>query len=165
MKDLLRHHDGEVIRLAMLGSHYRQPLIWNDNLISQSTKTINNLYNSIKGLDEDINLKDCEPDEKVLRALYDDLNTPKALAEIFSISKKISKSKNKIELVKTLIGSANLLGLLNYRSSDKIVKKELTKEVQDLIKERKIARENKDYKESDRIRDILLRLGVKINDT
>jgi cysteinyl-tRNA synthetase len=54
---------------------------------------------------------------------------------------------------------------LNYRSSDKIVKKELTKEVQDLIKERKIARENKDYKESDRIRDILLRLGVKINDT
>src|SRR6056300_72730 len=50
MKDLLRDHDGEVIRLAMLGSHYRQPLIWNDNLISQSTKTINNLYNSIKGL-------------------------------------------------------------------------------------------------------------------
>jgi len=165
MKDLLKDHDGEVIRLAMLGSHYRQPLIWNENLISQSTKTIDNLYNSINGLDKDISLNDCEPDEKVLKALYDDLNTPKALAEIFSISKKISKSQNKLELVKTLIGSANLIGLLNYRSNDKIVKKELTKEIEDLIKERKIARENKDYKESDRIRDILLELGIEINDT
>jgi cysteinyl-tRNA synthetase len=149
----------------MLGSHYRQPLIWNENLISQSTKTIDNLYNSINGLDKDISLNDCEPDEKVLKALYDDLNTPKALAEIFSISKKISKSQNKLELVKTLIGSANLIGLLNYRSNDKIVKKELTKEIEDLIKERKIARENKDYKESDRIRYILLELGIEINDT
>ena len=165
MKDLLKDHDGEVIRLAMLGSHYRQPLIWNENLISQSTKTINNLYNSINGLDKDINLNDCEPDEKVLKALYDDLNTPKALAEIFSISKKISKSQNKLDLVKTLIGSANLIGLLNYRSNDKIVKKELTKEIEDLIKERKIARENKDYEESDRIRDILLELGIEVNDT
>ena len=165
MKDLLKDHDGEVIRLAMLGSHYRQPLIWNENLISQSTKTINNLYNSINGLDKDINLNDCEPDEKVLKALYDDLNTPKALAEIFSISKKISKSQNKLDLVKTLIGSANLIGLLNYRSTDKIVKKELTKEIEGLVKERKIARENKDYEESDRIRDILLELGIEVNDT
>ena len=43
--------------------------------------------------------------------------------------------------------------------------KELTKEIEGLIKERKIARENKDYKESDRIRDILLELGIEINDT
>jgi len=64
-----------------------------------------------------------------------------------------------------LIGSANLIGLLNFRSSDKIVKKELTEEIKDLIKERKIARENKDYKESDRIRDILIELGIEINDT
>ena len=64
-----------------------------------------------------------------------------------------------------MIGSANLIGLLNYRSTDKIVKKELTKEIEDLIKERKIARENKDYKESDRIRGILLELGIEIKDT
>lgn len=165
MKDLLKDYDGEIIRLAMLGSHYRQPLIWSDDLISQSKKTINNLYNSIKDLDSNIDVNNCKPDDKVLEALHDDLNTPKALAEIFSISKNISKSKNKDDLVRSLIGSANLIGLLKHKSKDKMPKQKLTKEIKSLIKQREIARQNKDYKESDKLREILLGLGVEINDT
>ena len=165
MKDLLKDYDGEIIRLAMLGSHYRQPLIWSDDLISQSKKTINNLYNSIKDLDSNIDVNNCKPDDKVLEALHDDLNTPKALAEIFSISKNISKSKNKDDLVRSLVGSANLIGLLKHKSIDKMPKQKLTKEIKSLIKQREIARQNKDYKESDKLREILLGLGVEINDT
>ena len=165
MKDLLKDYDGEIIRLAMLGSHYRQPLIWSDDLISQSKKTINNLYNSIKDLDSNIDINNCKPDDKVLEALHDDLNTPKALAEIFSISKNISKSKNKDDLVRSLVGSANLIGLLKHKSIDKMPKQKLTKEIKSLIKQREIARQNKDYKESDKLREILLGLGVEINDT
>ena len=165
MKDLLKDYDGEIIRLAMLGSHYRQPLIWNDDLISQSKKTINNLYNSIKDLDSNIDINNCKPDDKVLEALHDDLNTPKALAEIFSISKNISKSKNKDDLVRSLVGSANLIGLLKHKSTNKMPKQKLTKEIKSLIKQREIARQNKDYKESDKLREILLGLGVEINDT
>ena len=165
MKDLLKDYDGEIIRLAMLGSHYRQPLIWSDDLISQSKKTINNLYNSIKDLDSNIDVNKCKPDDKVLEALHDDLNTPKALAEIFSISKNISKSKNKDDLVRSLVGSANLIGLLKHKSIDKMPKQKLTKEIKSLIKQREIARQNKDYKESDKLREILLGLGVEINDT
>ena len=165
MKDLLKDYDGEIIRLAMLGSHYRQPLIWSDDLISQSKKTINNLYNSIKDLDSNIDVNKCKPDDKVLEALHDDLNTPKALAEIFSISKNISKSKNKDDLVRSLVGSANLIGLLKHKSINKIPKQKLTKEIKSLIKQREIARQNKDYKESDKLREILLGLGVEINDT
>ena len=165
MKDLLKDYDGEIIRLAMLGSHYRQPLIWSDDLISQSKKTINNLYNSIKDLDSNIDINNCKPDDKVLKALHDDLNTPKALAEIFSISKNISKSKNKDDLVRSLVGSANLIGLLKHKSIDKMPKQKITKEIKSLIKQREIARQNKDYKESDKLREILLGLGVEINDT
>ena len=165
MKDLLKDYDGEIIRLAMLGSHYRQPLIWSDDLISQSKKTINNLYNSIKDLDSNIDINNCKPDDKVLEALHDDLNTPKALAEIFSISKNISKSKNRDDLVRSLVGSANLIGLLKHKSIDKMPKQKITKEIKSLIKQREIARQNKDYKESDKLREILLGLGVEINDT
>ena len=168
IKDLLKDYDGEVIRLAMLGSHYRQPLIWSDRLISQSKKTIENLYSSIEGLDHEINILDCKPDNKVLKALYDDLNTPKALAEIFSISKRIPKSKNKLELVNKLIGSSNLIGLLNYRTNNKRFLNTLgidKEKVYELLEKRRIARDNKDYDESDRIRDILLKMGVKISDT
>ena len=165
IKDHLKDYDGEIIRLAMLGSHYRQPLIWSDDLISQSKKTINNLYNSIKDLDSNIDINNCKPDDKVLEALHDDLNTPKALAEIFSISKNISKSKNKDDLVRSLVGSANLIGLLKHKSIDKMPKQKITKEIKSLIKQREIARQNKDYKESDKLREILLGLGVEINDT
>ena len=165
IKDLLKDYDGEIIRLAMLGSHYRQPLIWSDDLISQSKKTINNLYNSIKDLDSNIDINNCKPDDKVLEALHDDLNTPKALAEIFSISKNIPKSKNKEDLVRSLIGSANLIGLLKHKSIDKMPKQKMTKEIKSLIKQREIARQNKDYQESDKLREILLGLGVEINDT
>ena len=165
IKDLLKDYDGEIIRLAMLGSHYRQPLIWSDDLISQSKKTINNLYNSIKDLDSNIDINNCKPDDKVLEALHDDLNTPKALAEIFSISKNISKSKNKDDLVRSLVGSANLIGLLKHKSIDKMPKQKMTKEIKSLIKQREIARQNKDYQESDKLREILLGLGVEINDT
>mgnify|MGYP000185488931 CR=1 FL=1 len=77
------------------------------------------------------------------------------------------KSENKTELVKSLIGSANLIGLLNFRSDDQKFNNNLDDEdgkIQKLINERKIARDNKDYLESDRIRDILITLGVKISD-
>jgi len=167
MKDLLKEYDGEAIRLAILSSHYRQPLIWSSDLLIQSVKTLNKLYSSIKGYDLEVSKDECTPDEKVLKALYDDLNTPKALAEIFSISKKISKSENKVELTQSLIGSANLLGLLNFSSDDKKFKKTSESNIdyiKDLIEERKIARVKKDYLESDRIRDILIKLGVEIND-
>ena len=167
MKDLLDEYDGEVIRLAILSSHYRQPLIWNNDLLNQSIKTLGKLYSSIAPYDLEIDPDDCSPDEEVLSALYDDLNTPKALAKIFSISKLISKSENKIELVKSLIGSANLIGLMNFRSDDEKFKDNLhdtDEKIQKLINERKIARDNKDYLESDRIRDILITLGVKISD-
>jgi cysteinyl-tRNA synthetase len=167
MKDLLKEYDGEAIRLAILSSHYRQPLIWSSDLLIQSVKTLNKLYSSIKGYDLEVSKDECTPDKKVLKALYDDLNTPKALAEIFSISKKISKSENKVELTQSLIGSANLLGLLNFSSDDKKFKKTSESNIdyiKDLIEERKIARVKKDYLESDRIRDILIKLGVEIND-
>ena len=167
MKDLLDEFDGEVIRLAILSSHYRQPLIWNNDLLIQSKKTLDKLYISIAVNDLEIDKEDCRPDKEVLSALYDDLNTPKALAKIFSISKMISKSKDKGELIKSLIGSANLIGLLNYKSDDKRFKKtsnDYDEDIQKLIQERKIARDSKDYLESDRLRDILIKFGIKIND-
>ena len=72
---------------------------------------------------------------------------------------------NKDDLVRSLIGSANLIGLLKHKSIDKTPKQKMTKEIKSLIKQREIARQNKDYQESDKLREILLGLGVEINDT
>jgi len=167
IKDLLKEYDGEVIRLAILSSHYRQPLIWNNDLLDQSKKTLDKLYSSLSEYDKGLSIDECIPDEEVMGALNDDLNTPKALARIFSLSKLIAKSENKTEIVKSLIGSANLIGLLNFRSNHEKFKKRPSgnsNDIKSLLSERKIARDIKDYEESDRIRDKLIELGVEIND-
>ena len=93
------------------------------------------------------------------------LEAIRKIDKFFSISKNISKSKNKDDLVRSLVGSANLIGLLKHKSIDKMPKQKITKEIKSLIKQREIARQNKDYKESDKLREILLGLGVEINDT
>ena len=116
---------------------------------------------------KELSIDECIPDEEVIGALNDDLNTPKALARIFSLSKLIAKSENKTEIVKSLIGSANLIGLLNFRSNHEKFKKRPSgnsNDIKNLLSERKIARDIKDYEESDRIRDKLIELGVEIND-
>ncbi|MGY9041133.1 MAG: DALR domain-containing protein, partial [Alphaproteobacteria bacterium] len=167
IKDLLKEYDGEVIRLAILSSHYRQPLIWSNDLLDQSKKTLDKLYSSLSEYDKELSIDECIPDEEVIGALNDDLNTPKALARIFSLSKLIAKSENKTEIVKSLIGSANLIGLLNFRSNHEKFKKRPSgnsNDIKNLLSERKIARDIKDYEESDRIRDKLIELGVEIND-
>jgi cysteinyl-tRNA synthetase len=167
IKDLLKEYDGEVIRLAILSSHYRQPLIWNNDLLDQSKKTLDKLYSSLSEYDKGLSIDECIPDEEVMGALNDDLNTPKALARIFSLSKLIAKSENKTEIVKSLIGSANLIGLLNFRSNHEKFKKRPSgnsNDIKSLLSERKIARDIKDYEESDRIRDKLIELGEEIND-
>ena len=87
-------HKGEVLRLALLSAHYRQPLEWSEALIAQSKATLDRLYRAA-GDDE------AEADAGVLDALADDLNTPLALARLSAI-----------EDGATLRASARLLGLL-----------------------------------------------------
>ena len=95
-EELLRQHDGETLRLALLQSHYRSPLPWTDAGIAQAKKTLGGFYRRIGDVQEG------SPAPPFVEALADDLNVPKALAHL-----------NQINDPSTLKASANLLGLLN----------------------------------------------------
>ena len=168
IRDLLEEIPGEVVRMALISTHYRKPINWSNDLVKDSKKKLDRLYGAIRKVDI---FQDTEPANEVLSALADDLNTPKALSALFNIVKLINNSEDPMERDKyasTLIASASLLGLMAL-SADEWFKttpnEALTREeIEHLITQRERARKSKNFSESDRIRNNLLQKGVVIED-
>jgi len=152
VKDLLERYDGEVIRLALLSTHYRKPINFSESLLDQSKNILNKLYKNLnnQGNEDEIS-------EDVSKALLDDLNTPLAISNLL-----------KIKCSRTLLKSANLLGLLNkttdewFALNNKFTISE--NDIEFLIQERDRARKSKDFKKADEIRDQLEENNVVLED-
>ena len=169
IRDLLSISSGEVVRLALLSTKYRQLINWSEDLILESKKKLDRLYRALQSCPDD-NLEG-QPSEKVLQALCDDLNTPMALAELFKIAREINSTKDKgklIVLASNLKASSELMGLLQSTpdqwfksaSNDSLA----PEDIEDMIKQRELARSSKNFTEADEIRNRLLRSGVIIED-
>ncbi len=167
IKELLADWPGEAIRLTMLGTHYRQPINWTVKGLEDSIKTLDRWYDFIG--DAEIS---AEPAETVMEALTDDLNTPKAVAELhalFSPPAGGAAARTKEEARAALKASAKPLGLLRATASTWSalrtagVTVDVTK-VNELIAARLAARRSKNFAESDRIRDELAAMGLAIKD-
>ena len=106
---------GEVIRLALLGAHYRQPLDWSDDVLDAARKMLDRLYGALRGITVPPQVRErAQPDAVVLASLEDDLNTPKALSGIFNIARDLNKATQdarRVELAATLLASSKLLGI------------------------------------------------------
>ncbi len=166
IKDLLADMHGEVIRLALMSSHYRQPLKWTNDLVKQSKKTLKNMYSFLEK-NEDVDIIDIDINKDMLLALCDDLNTPKALSVLHSIFKKLKKDPSNIDLRISFIRSANFMGLLLVKPStwgkkdDDEINEQL---IDELVNERNKARKAKDFVLADEIRDRLLNLDIILED-
>ena len=165
VRELTDSYHGEVIRLALLSSHYRQGLDWNEKVIHQANKLLSKLYEIKDELDELDTSNKTSNDLSVIEMLMDDLNTPGLIAELNKIVKDFNSSnKDKIVIKEklTLIGS--VLGILQDNTFNNI-SDELKIKVEKMISERDEAKNNKDYDSADMIRQQLLDIGIEINDT
>ena len=165
VRELTDSYHGEVIRLALLSSHYRQGLDWNEKVIHQANKLLTKLYEIKDELDELDTSNKTSNDLSVIEMLMDDLNTPGLIAELNKIVKDFnSANKDKIVIKEklTLIGS--VLGILQDNTFNNI-SDELKIKVEKMISERDEAKNNKDYDSADMIRQQLLDIGIEINDT
>jgi len=166
IKDLLNDMPGEVIRLSLMSSHYRQPLKWSDDLVNQSKKTLNTFYSFLDQY-EDIDITNINVNEEILSSLSDDINTPKAISVLHSMFKDLKKDPDNIELRSSFIKSANFMGLLFSKPRNWLIKEDInvdTKVIDELIIERNRARQSKDFSVADDIRDKLLDMGVVLED-
>jgi len=171
VRDLLGDQPGEVVRLALLSAHYRQPLDWSDELLEESRRKLDRLYSALRNAEgwQD-SWQQAEPAPAFLEALGDDLNTPKALAELFGLARALNKSEDaaeKTQLAATLRASGEVIGLLSADLEEWFGGDEdddLAATVEAMLEQRVAARAAKDFAEADRIRDALTEMGIVIED-
>ena len=152
--DLKKNFKGNEIRLALLSTHYRQPIPWSLELLGQSK----NIYQKLNRELKKYNLKELKfyKDSTVGKALLDDLNTPLAIREMQRlVSSNDSDLEENISTFKYIFEGSD---------QDLSIDKKLSNEIEKLIKERNNARNNNDYEKADKIRDKLSEMNVKIND-
>ena len=160
IKDFRNKISGQVIRLALMSAHYRQPLDWNDKLINDCQNTLDKWYRIYSS-----NIKPVEITEEILKPLYEDLNTPGYIANLHQLYEKANKGENK----ELFISACKFIGLLNENKEEweKYKKNKATiseTEISNKINLRNDARANKNYEEADKIRDELFDKGVLIED-
>jgi len=165
VKDLAENYHGEVIRLALLSSHYRQGLDWNEKVIHQANKLINKLYEIKDDLDNVTISDKNENNLDAISILMDDLNTPGLITELNNIVKEYNSSESDKEKIKSRLGLiSSVLGILEDETFNEI-SEEFKNKINEMVLKRSKAKNNKDFETADAIRDKLLELGVEINDS
>ena len=171
--DLITQIPGEVLRLALLSAHYRQPLDWSDETIKSARRMLDRLYGALRHIDVDDSARAAaEPPDELVAALEDDLNSPQAMAELFGLAKELNKTDDVAEkqrLAAIIYAAGDLMGILQTDPEGWFaghVEGELSaQEIEAFVEQRHLAKQNRDFKEADRIRDTLADAGVQIEDS
>ena len=159
INNLKNNFNGQVVRLSILGTHYRQPLDWNLKILETNKKILENWYSFYSPNEEHIS-------DEIFNILLDDLNTPKFITSIHSLYNK-AKTGDAIAR-KDLNSALKFIGLFNENEEQFNVLRKKTKldlsEIEKLIEQRNLARKNKDFQKADTIRLDLEKNGILIED-
>ncbi|HRK97689.1 MAG TPA: cysteine--tRNA ligase [Alphaproteobacteria bacterium] len=159
---------GEVIRFVLLSAHYRQPLDWSENGVAMAHKSLDKFYRILDELSDVANI-DVKIPSSLIEALCDDLNSPKAYAELNSLAKAAADQKTP-ESKAAFVAGARLMGFLNQTPAEWFGEATQSADidtmwVEGLLLERTKARANKNFARSDEIRDELAAKGIVIEDS
>ena len=173
IRDVLKQYDPEVVRFFILRAHYRSPLNYSDTHLDDAKGALTRLYTTLKNtpaaefaLSENAN----DYTRRFFAAMDDDFGTVEAVAVLFELANEINKT-NSAELAGCLKALAGIIGLLQrdaveFLQGGQTVSDGLSNdEIDALIAQRKQARADKNWAESDRIRDLLQAENIILEDS
>lgn len=178
VREILNRYQPEVVRFFILRAHYRSPLNYSDQHLEDAKRALDRLYTALKGGEQGGEISESAeaidwseaPARRFREAMNDDFNTPDAIAVLFDLANEINKTGSSVD-VALLRALGGVLGLLQQDSQqyfqDAVTMGDpaFTQErIEQMIQQRLIARTNKDYGESDRIRKELLGAGIILED-
>ena len=158
IREILDQVPGEAFRLYTLGTHYHQPLNWLPDGLKQAKQVMDRFYTALRNTPE-VDLTGVEPDEEIVSALEDDLNTPKAIAGLHALATALNKAESEQEKAAAkakLLASAHLLGLLYqdaeewFRSGSATADGLSESDIEALIQKRADARKNRQLRSAGR---------------
>lgn len=172
IRDVLAKFSGEVVRFFLLGTHYRSPLNYSDNGLTEAKSGLERLYTALRGVKTaPVSIQTLTTHYPAFfAAMDDDFNSAKAISELFAIAKQLNKASDetKQQLASELKSLGNILGILQD-NPDEFLKGDPTNvdadTIEQLINERNTARQTKDYQRADAIRQQLTEMGVEIEDS
>ena len=169
INDILGNYHGEVIRLALLSTHYRKSLDWNEHLLYQSKNFLDKGYNFLKNNSDIEVLEESKLQHELSTILCNDLNIPEAITFLNKVLKTTAKFS--LEEIKTVvIFAGEVLGLFHdnpdswFQKESKISLSEKNR-IENLIKQRNIFKAQKDFEAADVIRAELKQAGIILEDT
>lgn len=179
IRDVLKDFDAEVVRFFMVNSHYRSPLNYSRDNLHQAQAALERFYTALRGLDleaeidvdESLIKSTAEFEQRFCDAMNDDFNTAEAIAVLFELTREINRLKTAQAVKATVYARMlkKLAGVLGHlqRQPEAFLKGEQDEDadIEALIFARDQARENKDWAESDRIRDVLTEKGIVLEDS
>ncbi len=176
VREVLKKFDAEVVRYFILASHYRSPLDYSDDNLQGAKTALTRLYLALKDLPLAAGEVAGVYDERFLAAMDDDFNTSGALAVLFDLARDINKQRDEqvaIETIAPLVAAlrrlGGILGLLQREPQEFLhagsAEGLSIDQIEAMMVQRAQARKNKNWAESDRIRDELKSKGVILEDS
>ena len=174
IREVLKDYKGEEIRYFMLNSHYRSPVNYSTEQLDNARAALTRLYTALRDLPTAVAPTNTEAEQRFRAVMDDDFNTPEAIAILFELAREINRlrmEENQTAAAETaalLKKLAGILGLLE-RDAETWFKGAAVDGLDDaaidgLIQQRLTARNNKNWAESDRIRDELKAKGILLED-
>ena len=173
VREVLKKYPAEVVRYFLLSSQYRSPINYSEENLQTASAALTRFYNALKGTETGgAPASNTDFEQRFHAAMQDDFNTPEALSVLFDLARESNRLRNDDEAAAQALAAllrklGGILGILQ-RPAEEFLRGDVSAvdaaNVDALIAARKAARESKDWKEADRIRDELKALNVVLED-